>query len=176
MDKANTSASWMLAVFGLANAACSLVYTRGPQPEVQPPPECTTWNTSPTADTVLAVLSVGAVVAGAFLYADAEHQGGSASFDQGLGGVGAMVIGGVGTLVFVPSAIVGYTRTAACRASLEAKPQQPAPPSPPLSSLLLVPPQGCPTLGDVPRTCSSTAPWGPSAVALGDATSRAGGP
>jgi hypothetical protein len=164
----STPALLTLAVFGVANAGCSLIYTKGPQPEVQPPPPCTTWNTSPAADTVLAVLSVGAVVAGAVVYANGTTRhncGFFCGFGEEVGGVGAMVIGGVGTLVFVPSAIVGFNRTAACRASLEAKPQQPASSPPPQSWLLLAPPEACPP-GNGPRICSSTASWGPSALVL----------
>ena len=32
----SASALLMLAVFGVANTGCSLIYTKGPQPEVQP--------------------------------------------------------------------------------------------------------------------------------------------
>lgn len=164
----STGSLLMLAVFGVANAACSFVYTKGPQPEVQPPPECTTSNKAPIADTVFAAASVAAVVAGSILYADAA---GSCchSLESGYATLFPVAIGGLGILVFTPSAIVGYNRTAACRDSLEAKPQQPASPGPPLSSLLRVPPHGCPMLGDAPRVCSSAASWEPSAVVLGEA-------
>ena len=177
----STAALLMLVVFVQASAGCSLIFTKGPQPEVQPPPPCTTDNGFPIADTVIAVASVAAVVAGAVVYANGTTRhncGWFCGFGEEVGGAGAMLIGGIGTVIFTPSAIVGYMRTSDCRAWLEANPQYAPPPSPstPQSSSLLVPPQGCPTLGDVPRMCSSTAPWGPSAVVLGDVTPRGGAP
>ena len=165
-----------------ASAGCSLIFTKGPQPEVQPPPPCTTDNTAPTADTVLAVASVAAVVAGAVVYVNGTKQQGCGGwfcgFGEQVGGGGAMVAGVLGTLIFTPSAIVGFNRTAACRAWLETNPQYAPPlsPSPPESSLLVGPPQGCPTPGDAPRICSSAASWRPRAVVLGDVTSRGGAP
>ena len=164
----------MLAVFGMANAGCSFIFTKGPQPEVQPPPPCTTSNTVPTVDAVIGGLGVVALVAGVVVAAEAASQPCSGFGCAGEGAViaaggGGALLGVVGAAVFIPSAIVGFNRTAACRASLEAKPQQPASPSPPQSSLLLVPPHGCPTAGGAPRMCSSAPPWGPSAVLLKEA-------
>ncbi len=164
-------ALWLLVVtiHGAAGTGCSFVYTRGPQPEVQPPPPCTTSNASPTADTVLAVASVAAVVAGSIVYANGMKP--CSGFlcqlnSQSVGGGSAIVLGGIGTAVFVPSAIVGYNRTAACRASQPPQPEEAAPSAPPESSLLLVPSPGCPppgtlrafarrqTLGDRACSCS----------------------
>ena len=166
----STTALLMLAVLSVANAGCSLIYTRGPQPEVQPPPPCTTSYVHPIADTVIAAASVAALVWGSVTYAE-EHGKPQPScflcYGNEATAVGFMVVGGLSTLVFTPSAVVGYNRTAACRASLATKPQQPA--SPPQSSLFLVPQEGCPTSGDAPRVCSSAAPFGPSAVVLGEA-------
>ena len=46
----STTALLMLAVFGVANTRCSFIFTKGPQPEVQPPPPCTTGNAAPALD------------------------------------------------------------------------------------------------------------------------------
>ena len=162
----------LLLVAGAASTGCSFVYTRGPQPEVQPPPPCTTSNASPTADTALAVVSVGAVVAGSILYSQATKSNCSSgiadiscNIEQGAG-IGAIIAGGVGTLVFVPSAIVGYNRTADCRAWLQANPEYVPQPAPSTSSSLLVPTHTCPSRGDAPLLCSSGASRESSALVL----------
>jgi len=149
----------MLVVFGVYNSGCSLIYTKGPQPGVQPPPPCTTDNTWPTTDTVLAAVSVAAVVAGTLLLTQKCPSGGCTTEEVAGGFVGGgLALGGiVGTAIFTPSAIVGYMRTADCRASLEPKPQQPASTPLPPSSFLLVPRGGCRTVGDAPRSCSAVA-------------------
>jgi len=167
----STAALLMLAVFGVASAGCSFIFTRGPKPDVQPPPPCTSDNTYPVADTVLAIVSAAAVVAGAVVYVNGTKQQGCGGWFCGFGeeisGGGAMVAGALGTLIFTPSAIVGFNRTAACRAWLEANPQYAPPPSPnpPESSLFVMPPPGCPT-GDAPRICRSAGAGRPSAVVL----------
>jgi hypothetical protein len=161
----------VISIHGAASTGCSLVYTKGPQPEVQPPPPCTTSNASPIADTVLAAVSVGAVVAGSILYADASHNA-SCSFlcfsglnqAEEYGGVGAIILGGIGTTVFTISVVNGYGRTADCRAWLEANPQYT--PQPATSSSLLVPAGRCHPRGDAPLLCSSTVSWESSAVVL----------
>lgn len=165
----------VVAAHGAASTGCSFIYVKGPQPEVQPPPPCTTSNTSPTADITLAVISVGAVVGGAIAYGSSQKQpGGSLGWNAAaaqVAGVGAMALGGIGTAVFVPSAITGFNRTADCRAWLQANPQYapPLPPPPPpaeTSSSLLVPARGCPSRGDAPLLCSSRASWETSALVL----------
>ena len=165
----------LVAVHGAASTGCSLIYTKGPQPEVRPPPPCTTSNASPYADIGLAVASVGAVVAGSIQYTRKCTGSGfgdiSCGVQQGTG-IGAIVAGGVGTLVFVPSAIVGFMRTADCRAWLQANPQSTPPPPPPpaeTSSSLLVPVRRCPSQGDAPLRCSSGASWESSALVLDEA-------
>jgi hypothetical protein len=169
----STTALLMLAVFGVATAGCSLFLTKGPQLEVQPPPPCTSSVAAPVVDTVLAAASLGLVVVGA---EEANKPPQSSIISPTAAGLTGIIVGLVLSTTFISSAGVGYTRTAACRASLEAKPQEPASPGAPQSSLLLVPPHGCPPPGDVPRLCSSTAPWGPSAVVIGDVTSRRAAP
>src|SRR5512143_1454819 len=162
---------WLLAVaiHGAVSTGCSFIYTKGPQPEVQPPPPCTVSNTYPIADTVLAAASVGAVVAGGIVYANSKNCSG---FLCGLGhaiaGGGAIVGGAVGTAAFVPSAITGFNRTADCRAWLQANPQYAPPPPPPAetSSSLLVPARRCPSQGDAPLRCSARASWESSALVL----------
>ena len=174
---------WLLvvAVHGAASTGCSLIYTKGPQPEVQPPPPCTTSNGFPVADAVIAALGVAALTAGTVLFIDAASRkncGADFCLTEGFTGIGAFAVGVPVTAIFIPSAIIGFNRTAACRAWLEANPQYAPPPSPstPTSSLLQVPTQGCPTSGDAPRICSSAASWRSSAVVLGDVTSRGGAP
>ena len=164
MNKPGGAALWMLAVLSVANAGCSLIYTKGPQPEVQPPPPCTTSVAAPVVDTVLAAASLGLVVAGVVGATKPPAQGFAPNFEAM--DAAAIVTGLVMSTVLIPSAIVGFNRTAACRASLEAKPQLPASPSPPQSSLLLVPPRGCPPPGDAPRICASAVSFRPSALVL----------
>jgi hypothetical protein len=163
---------WLLvvALHSAVSTGCSLVFTKGPQPEVQPPPPCTTDNGLPIADTVIAVASVAAVVAGAVVYANGttRHNCGGwfCGFDEEVGGAGAMLIGGIGTVIFTPSAIVGYMRTADCRAWLQANPHYAPQPTPSTSSSLLVPARRCPSQGDAPLRCSSPASWQSSALVL----------
>jgi hypothetical protein len=139
-----------IAVDGAATTGCSLLYTKGPQPEMHPPPPCTTSNDAPIADTVFAVVSVGTVAGGLIAYKNGD-------LGIGLLGAGGAILGGVGTLVFVPSAVVGYNRTAACREWVEkgvksAPPAHPPARLPPRSSSLLEPP--CSSRGDAPLLCS----------------------
>jgi hypothetical protein len=61
----------LVALVSVLSSACSFVLTKGPQPEVQPPPECTTSVGAPIADTVLAVASVGVAVLGGLMVASA---------------------------------------------------------------------------------------------------------
>ena len=170
----STAAASMLALCAWASTGCSFVYTKGPQPELHPPPPCTTSNVHATADLVLATASVAALVAGSIVYAQ-----GATSDCSGLGniscgvekgaGIGAMVAGGIGTLVFVPSAIVGYNRTADCRAWLEANPQYAPEPAPPTPSSFLVPARRCPAAGDAPRICPAAPPLESSVFVLSEA-------
>lgn len=159
-------------------SGCSLIFVKGPQPGVQPPPPCTASNGLPTADAVLAGLSVAALVAGAVVYANGKSQEASGcnggwfcGFGEQVSGGGAMILGGVGTLIFTPSAIVGFNKTSACRASLEAGPQPASlPPAPASPSSLLAPPRGCPWDGDAPRFCSTVASRRPGELRLTETT------
>ena len=152
-----TSALLMLAVFGVVNAGCSFIFTKGPQPEVQPPPPCTTGNAAPVLDTVAAVaVALPAVWSFAQAVSDCPWNvlGGCSPEARGAYWVGA----GVGfalAALYTTSAVVGFNRTAACRASQPPQPQEAAPSAQPESSFLLVPPHGCPPPGDAPRICSS---------------------
>ena len=137
---------------GAMGNGCSLLYTQGPQPEVRPPPSCTTSNDAPITDTVFAVLSVGAVVGGLIAYKNGD-------IGTGLLGAGGAILGGVGTLVFVPSAVIGYNRTAACRDWIDQgsryEPPKRLPARPPQASTLLrEPAPPCPSRGDAPLLCS----------------------
>ena len=160
----------MVAVYGAASTGCSFIYTKGPQPEVQPPPPCTTDNWPQTTDTVMAAVSVASVVAGSLIYSQNAHKS-CHGFDiycamAPAAGIGLAVAGGVGTLVFIPSAIVGYSRTADCRAWLQANPQYAPPPPAETSSSLFAPVRTCPIQGDAPLLCSSRASRESSALVL----------
>jgi hypothetical protein len=150
-----STAALLVELLASTSAGCSFVYVKGPQPDVTPPPPCTTSNTNPTVDTVLASASVIALGVGAVVYAQGKKESSQCSGlvclpVEEYAGVGAMVAGGIGTLVFTPSAIVGFNRTADCRAWVEANPQYAPPPvsSEQPSSLLCrhaaVPRRGCP--------------------------------
>ena len=150
------SVLWLLvvAVHGAASTGCSFVYTRGPRPEVQPPPPCTTSYIHPIADTVLGAVSVGVTIwAATGFHAEKIRDG-------------TVIAGLVATAVFVPSAVTGFGRTYDCRAWLQANPQYAPQPAPSTSSSLLVPVPGCPSQGDAPLVCSSRASWESSALVL----------
>jgi len=160
-----SSVALMLVASGVSATGCSLIYTKGPQPEVKPPPPCTSSDSFPVADTTLAIISVAAVVAGAVVYSSGTKKqcsGGEwfCGFSEQVGGGGAMLVGGIGALIFTPSAIVGFNRTAACRTWLEANPQYaPPPPPPPEASSRLVSPPASRGPDDAPRVYSLVAPW-----------------
>ncbi len=161
----------IVALLAWASGGCSLVYARGPQPDMHPPPPCTPSDVHAYADTALAVVSVAAAVAGGIVYANGTKKqcsGGEwfCGMEEQVGGGGALILGGIGTLIFVPSAIVGYNRAASCRAWLQANPQYAPPPAPPEASSLLVPSRPCLTGGDAPRLCASAASWESSASAF----------
>ena len=154
--------TWMTAVVVQASMmlGCSLHYTKGPEPEVHPPPACTESNDAPITDTVLAVASIGIVVAGSIVYSNTKNCGGwLCGYGNQLAGGGAILLGGVGTLVFVPSAIIGYSRTAACRAWLERDPKYAPVRHPrsgqPETSSLPAPSPDCHPHGDAPLLCAA---------------------
>ena len=99
---------------GAASTGCSLLFTKGP------PPPCTTSNDASRADIALTVASVVLAVAGGSI---ARNPGSCTESWCGLGGGvtggGMLLVGGIGTVVFTSSAIVGYSRTASCRAAEE---------------------------------------------------------
>ena len=167
-----------LVALAWVTSGCSLIFVKGPQPEVQPPPPCTAANDLPAADAVLAGLSMAALVAGAVVYVNGKSQEESGcsgrwfcGFGEEVGGAGAMIIGGIGTLVFTPSAIVGFNRTSACRASAKANPQPaPSPPVPAAPASRLAPPRGCPSEGDAPRLCANVAAHGAGEPRLTETT------
>jgi hypothetical protein len=139
----------------VASPGCSLVYTRGPHPEIHPPPECTTSLAAPAADTALAVLSLTLLGLGVASAAVRCPECGGLD----VVGLGAVVLGtGFGAL-FTTSAAVGYGRTGACR-SLKESNRPPPPAPPPASSTLLraLPSAACGPLGDAPRVCPTRVP------------------
>ena len=119
----------LLVAVTVASSGCSLVYARGPQTSATPyPPEpCTSTNVHAVADTVLAAVFFTALVGGSIaLIEGTQKHGGYNGYGEDLVGLGLIGIGSVGTALFTPSAVVGYNRSAACRA-WEAMP----PPLPP---------------------------------------------
>jgi hypothetical protein len=127
---------------------------------MQPPPPCTSSNEAPIADSVLAAASVGAIVGGGIVANNTKDCGGfPCGAVNGLTGDGMIILGGIGTLLFVSSAITGYGRTAACRDWLEGGGKSvsatPSRISWPAGSWLVVPPSGCSNQGDAPLICAS---------------------
>jgi hypothetical protein len=140
----------LATVLVVAGPGCSLVFTHAPQPEVHPPPECTTSVAAPVVDTVLATagvtflgLGVGVVASSCTgQYCELGRDGGWA----------AVIVGAVTGALFITSAVVGYQRTSACRASLEPSGLPRPPGSVPAASLLWPLPEACAPVGDAPRT------------------------
>jgi hypothetical protein len=153
----------LATVLLVASPGCSLVYTKGPQPEVQPTPECTTSNAAPVADTTLATLSVallGIGLAGVVI-ATSTNVGISCavsgcSSTAGLlaGSWAAVAVGAAMGALFATSGAVGFKRTSACRASLRPSAMLPQPKPSHLPALAL---EACAPVGDAPRFCSSAA-------------------
>ena len=108
----------MLCGLAMEGSGCSLVFTRGPGLDRQPPEPCTPSNGYAIADTALAVVSVAAIVAGSIAVAEGTKPREN-SPAEGIAGLGLIGAGVVGTAIFVPSAVVGYNRAGACRAWLE---------------------------------------------------------
>ena len=146
-----SSVALMFVVLGVYSTGCSFIFTKGPQPELQPPPQCTTSNVAPILDSTGAALSglIGLIsLGGAACSGDSCYWNKSASAWTA---VAFLATAGLLTT----SAVVGFNRTAACRSSLGI--ESPASSPLPESSLLLVPQRNCPTLGDAPRLCTAVA-------------------
>jgi hypothetical protein len=147
----------------IAGPGCSLILTKGPDPELHPPPECTTSVAAPVADTVIAAASLALAVAAAVVAAPGcppPNQGGSefcgfnklAWFPAGAAAATA--------ILFTTSAAVGYQRTSACRASLDPNALPPRGPVAPVTSLHPASPvEACPPVGDAPRVCTKATTW-----------------
>lgn len=153
----------LLTLIGVLNPACSLVLTKGPQPEVLPPPECTTSNGAPIADAVLAVASAGVATLGVLLAVEAQcdqyHCPQPGEGPTPAMGWGIAAFGVASAALFTTSAVVGFNQTAACREF-----QAHAPVS--LGSrgtageflpLALSRMPACPAGGDAPRLCEEAA-------------------
>jgi hypothetical protein len=151
----------LAALFVVASPGCSLIFTKGPQPELHPqryadlhgttPLECTASVAAPVVDTTLAVVSfalLGLGVAGA-----ATHDQPNCEFlcgtEQAFGWV-AVIVGAAMGALFTYSAVVGYQRTSACRASLEPNALLPQPRA---SLLPASPADACGAMDDAPRAC-----------------------
>lgn len=159
-----------------SSPGCSLFLTKGPEPDLKPPPECTSVVEAPVIDTILAASSVAlaVVLANSASAPCPSSQSGFGSFCfNGVGWAGAAGAG-VLALLFTSSAIVGYVRTSDCRASL-AGTHAPPPKTPPKSSLLPSSPlDGCADTGDAPRVCplpSKRPSWEAGAGAVGSRAS-----
>jgi hypothetical protein len=149
----------LAALFLIASPGCSFIFTKGPEPEVHPPPACTTSVAAPVVDTVMVAASVALVIAGAGTASsqcNSSTSGFGFSFcglNQGVG-LGAVIAGAVSGAVFTTSAAVGFNRTSACRASLE--PNALPAPGPVVPATSLFPPsptKACAPMGDAPRLC-----------------------
>jgi hypothetical protein len=143
----------------VASPGCSLIFTRGPQPEVHPAPECTASVAAPVVDTVLATASVTLLGLGVGA-ASTSCTGGSGPYPDFCGSVqqggwGAVVVGAAMGALFITSAVVGYQRTSACRSSLEPNAMLPQPRA---SLLPASPAEACAPVGDAPRTCPRAVP------------------
>ena len=144
-----------LALILLGSPGCSYIFTKGPQPELNPRPECTTSVAAPVVDTVFGVLGVGLL--GLAVAEEATScTGDYCGIGKSTAGVAAVVGGAMGAL-FISSAVVGYERTSSCRASLEPGfvPTSALPSSHPDEP----PVEGCAPLGDAPRLCARPVPW-----------------
>lgn len=139
---------------------CSLIFTKGPQPELHPPPECTASVAAPVTDTVLATLSVALLGLGVAGVVDSNStrpctpNSSLCSFGNGTESTfswGAVVAGAALGALFTASAVVGYQRTSACRASREpnALLQQPR-----AALLRASPVEACVPVSDAPRVCA----------------------
>jgi len=157
---ASRAAGLVLGILLLAGApGCSLVFTRGPSPSPpatpeSPPAECTESPAAPIADTVLAAgflaLAIWAIVEAVQPCphppesSDAICPNGLAYFPAG----GAALA----SALFTASAVVGYSRTSACRAA-PSRPALSGPLSAPVSPLRPRIPEGC-TWKDAPTVCA----------------------
>jgi hypothetical protein len=150
-----------LTLLGVLSQGCSFLFTKAPQPNGLPSPQCSDSYAAPIADTVVTALSVAAIVAGSIVDADAHHCGsGSCVEANQLAGTTAILAGAVGVLLFTPSTVLGYSRTSACRAWLEGDDSpRPGRASDARSALLVLPPK-CSQGSDAPLRCSSETSWG----------------
>ena len=156
------------ALFVAAFPGCSLIFTKGPQPELHPPPQCTESVAAPVVDTVLAALSV--TLLGLGIAAEAESSAPCAGQFCSLNGVGqgtgwiAIAAGAATGILFTTSAVVGYQRTSACRASLEPNALLPRPKA---SLLPALPVEAFGAVDDAPRICPGLPRRDESPVGIG---------
>jgi hypothetical protein len=166
----------LATLFLVASPGCSLILTKGPEPEVHPPPECTTSVAAPVTDTILAATSVALAIAGlaaASSSCPSTGQFGNCGLGQGSGeivGIGGAALG----VLFGVSAGLGYARTSACRTSLAPgylPPPTQLAPAPETALWPMLPSPGCLPTGDAPRLCALKAPTEVS-WAVGDSGPR----
>ena len=142
-----------LLVQGAVSTGCSLLFTKGP------PPPCTTENDLPRADTALLVASVALAVAGGAIARNPQTCTESwCGLGGGTTGGGMLIAGGIGSVVFTSSAIIGYNRTAGCREAEKNSPPAHSGAGPgQASSSVRFWSAGCSTRGDAPLFCPSRA-------------------
>ena len=153
-----SSVALMLLVYCFSTTGCSLLFTKGPQPEVKPPAPCTTSNVAPALDTTAAILTAAVMVTALTATGSCSTTGWDfwCTNSSDAAGIWATVgISAALTALFTTSAVIGFNQTASCRTSLGLEPPPAAPAPLPESSFLLVPQRVCPTAGDAPRTCSA---------------------
>jgi len=146
---------------------CSLILTRGPEPEGRETQECTTSNAGPIADTVVAFLASSVMVLG--VVEASQTQGACdpakdplCELGRGINGASwvAAAVGAATTALFTASAVVGYERTSACRSLVGPMPS-PArgasaastPPDQVVRAEAALP-LPCPGARDAPRLCA----------------------
>lgn len=142
---------------------CSFVFTRGPSASTAvsgpEPPRCTESNAAPIADTVLAVAMVTLTIAG-IVYAAQPCPHPPQVVDSSCGvnellyfPAGATALLGA---LFTASAVVGYSRTGACRESvgLATSTGGSSFVPPPATASASREGEGCRPTGDVPSVCA----------------------
>jgi hypothetical protein len=135
---------------------CSFVFTRGPSESTAvsgpEPPRCTESNAAPIADTVLAVAMVTLTIAGIVYAAQpCPHPPQTVDSSCGWNELAYFPAGATALLgaLFTASAVVGYSRTGACRESVGLATSTDG-----SSFVLARGGGGCRPSGDAPRVCA----------------------
>ena len=140
----------------LSLPGCSLFLTKGPEPQVQPVPACTTSNAAPVADTALAAVSAAVLTWGAVNAFGCSSPPAPGTTCSNGWAVVPVAVGAAAAVLFSASAGVGYTRTSLCRA-MPSSLVTSAGPALPASGLGPPWARACPGTTDAPRLCPSVA-------------------